>query len=985
MKAWLDPRVESIDENIGDFAVTVVVRTEAGGPKPRSSFVAAPRVQHVVGGVPIDRVGSDSGYAAYTDMDPKFSLPPIAPSDFVAEGSSFVARKEIVVASIRDDELVEGPEVLELERTGAVIWVESNGTTCRSSEYAGTAPVCPRMQVTIIDDDAAPAITTPSRIVAAEGTTEVVTLTATDADNPTRIWTIVGGVDADKFTLVKHRVDRRRVTRLAFKAAKDAGVPDDADGDGNYEVTVQVSDGANPVEAELVVALDGADTFAPSLEWATVDGATLALTWSELLDDASVPSADAFSVSVAGTSRGVNDVSVAGRSVTLTLASAVAVGDATTLSYAPPTGADAAPLQDAAGNDAAALTDWSVANTAPGAVPVISIAGVVTADEGTTEVITLTASDADTPAGNLTWSLVGGVDAGAFVLGDDGVLAFRTAKDFEAPDDADADGDYEITVRVGDGANRAEATLTVRLAYVDAIAPTLRDVAVVGSALTLTYDEALDEQSHPPASAFAVNVGGAARSVSTVSVTGSEVVLTLASAVGADDAVTVSYAVPAAHPVRDAAGNAAAGFPRRTVRTSTKIVSLAITSNPGPDQTYSYGRGSGWRDVIEVTVTFSDSVTVTGTPTLRLDLVSGAGGGDAEVPQSDGSGNGEAAYHAGSGTAVLTFRYPVADGDEDTDGLSIGEDALALDGGTIRNGLNQDVSLAHPGLAPQAGHKVDGVRPKLVGAVAYGRKITLTYGERLRQSSVPNSSYMKVVQPSRLSIRRIAVSGADVHLWLSAPVSPDDRVLIHYVPVGTTNGLRDAAGNVALSHGAFATYEAPDATLSALELSAGTLSPAFSSALESYAVEVGHAVRLVTVTPTVNDPRSTYAFEPAEDADAGAAGHQAALEVGANAITVSVTAADGRTRKDYTVTVTPGACARGDGFLRCAVVHRDGEQTGHTGDGETERGSRTRGGDPVDRLGRGRGRGRGLVGESDGGGVWPRRDHDGNCSIGHRG
>ena len=48
-------------------------------------------------------------------------------------------------------------------------------------------------------------------------------------------------------------------------------------------------------------------------------------------------------------------------------------------------------------------------------------------------------------------------DRSKFTLTAGGELAFKVAKDYENPDDANRDGDYEITVRVSDGANRAEA------------------------------------------------------------------------------------------------------------------------------------------------------------------------------------------------------------------------------------------------------------------------------------------------------------------------------------------------------------------------------------------------------------------------------------------------------------------------------------------------------------------------------------------------
>ena len=60
------------------------------------------------------------------------------------------------------------------------------------------------------------------------------------------------------------------------------------------------------------------ETTPPELSTATVDGATLTLTYDEDLDENSEPSSDAFSVTVGGTGRAVDGVSVSGSSVILT-------------------------------------------------------------------------------------------------------------------------------------------------------------------------------------------------------------------------------------------------------------------------------------------------------------------------------------------------------------------------------------------------------------------------------------------------------------------------------------------------------------------------------------------------------------------------------------------------------------------------------------------------------------------------------------------
>ena len=107
------------------------------------------------------------------------------------------------------------------------------------------------------------------------------------------------------------------------------------------------------------------DTRPPVLTQATVNGTTLVLTYDETLDGASVPAAGAFAVTAAGSAVTVNGVGVGGSAVTLTLANAVRANQTVTLDYTPGTN----PIQDGAGNDAAALSGRSVTNNTPGVGP----------------------------------------------------------------------------------------------------------------------------------------------------------------------------------------------------------------------------------------------------------------------------------------------------------------------------------------------------------------------------------------------------------------------------------------------------------------------------------------------------------------------------------------------------------------------------------------------------------------------------------------
>ena len=149
--------------------------------------------------------------------------------------------------------------------------------------------------------------------------------------------------------------------------------------------------------------------------------------------------------------------------------------------------------------------------------------------------------------------------------------------------------------------------------------------------------------------------------------------------------------------------------------TAPTISSVAITSDPDENDAdlgaYSIGRSGGtivqssnWAsgvyrigDDVQVTVTFSENVTVTGSPQLELAL---------------GSKNESADYESTDGAKVV-FSYTVAEGDTDSDGISIGANKLTLNSGTIEDDADNDANLAHNALAAQDGHKVDGIRPRL--------------------------------------------------------------------------------------------------------------------------------------------------------------------------------------------------------------------------------------------------------------------------------
>ncbi|MYF28124.1 MAG: hypothetical protein F4169_04550, partial [Gammaproteobacteria bacterium] len=120
--------------------------------------------------------------------------------------------------------------------------------------------------------------------------------------------------------------------------------------------------------------------------------------------------------------------------------------------------------------------------------------------------------------------------------------------------------------RHGDAASDTFDITVVHEHERDRTAPRLLSAWLRDTALVLSYDEALDPASAPAPDAYTVTASaGTAPSVTGVAINAATVTLTLSEEPDADATIRVTYAVPASHPVRDAAGNAAAGFTDRAV------------------------------------------------------------------------------------------------------------------------------------------------------------------------------------------------------------------------------------------------------------------------------------------------------------------------------------------------------------------------------------------------------------------------------------
>ena len=310
-----------------------------------------------------------------------------------------------------------------------------------------------------------------------------------------------------------------------------------------------------------------------------------------------------------------------------------------------------------------------------------------------------------------------------------------------------------------------------------------------GAALTLSYNELLDGGSTPEMDDFTVAGGDHVQTVTRIAVRGASVELTLDVGVEHGEAgIQVSY-TPGMNPIRDVPGNEAEALSREPVTndtpdtTSPTVSSVEITSNPPADNRDTYAIG----DVIEATATFDETVVVTRTPRLTLRV---------------GSRNRTAGYLRGSGAAALVFGYEVALGDEDTDGVSMEAGRIDRNGGTIKDEADNDAVLDHEAVAPQVGHKVDGVRPAFLSAAVDGSSLTLTYGETLDGGSRPAAGDFTVeVDGAGRNVTGIFMSDTVVTLTLDPAVEHGETgIRVSYtVPTGAgANPLRDVVGNEAV-------------------------------------------------------------------------------------------------------------------------------------------------------------------------------------------
>jgi len=256
---------------------------------------------------------------------------------------------------------------------------------------------------------------------------------------------------------------------LTFKTAPNYEEPSDKNGDGDYEVIVQVSDGELTDSQKITVTVTDVND-APVItsnggeETAIVEVLenTTAVTTVTATDE----DGNALTYAITG---GADADLFSIDPVTGELAFITAPD------YEDPTDADEGntyevkvEVTDDHEDSLSTTQTITVKVKNVNEDPVITSNGggdeaSVEVEENTTAVTTVTAEDVDEGT-TLVFSIAGGDDAALFAINPaTGVLTFKTAPNYEEPSDKNGDGDYEVIVQVNDGelTDSQKITLTV--------------------------------------------------------------------------------------------------------------------------------------------------------------------------------------------------------------------------------------------------------------------------------------------------------------------------------------------------------------------------------------------------------------------------------------------------------------------------------------------------------------------------------------------
>ncbi|MXW66933.1 MAG: hypothetical protein F4Z72_08055, partial [Gemmatimonadales bacterium] len=575
----------------------------------------------------------------------------------------------------------------------------------------------------------------------------------------------------------------------------------------------------------------------------STDGTEIVITFSEALSSTTAP-ASAFTVLVNGSTRGVNSVEASGTDVTLTLASAVATGEAVTVAYDDPTANDDAnAVQDANGNDAATFAAQTVTNRVDLAPPTLVTTGdgaPKTSSDGTKVLLmfseALSATTAPTSAFTVT---VAGSTRGVTSVFASGLFGGRPSVTLVLASAVAADEAVTVAYMdptesddanaVQDAAGNDAATFSAQTVTNHAGPGTVGDVLWSDEITARIYTDTDDGNiifartgwSSAPQFGSISGTADLSYGGTDYAVVGVFVAETIASGVVHD--ITLNLRISSLFPVAPndllilvldgtefriheaTPGETTYEWTNPDLTWSDgEPVDVKLIAVPGPevasvsvvdapsDKTYAIA------DTIDLAVTFTKDLTLNvtgGTPRLELTV------GDSTRTATCGAATG----------TQLTCRYPVAEGIAGP--IGVAADKLTLNGATLvgPNDVRADTTYTADEVNIDADLRVDAVRPTFLSAATStdGTEIVLTFSEALSATTAATSAFTVMVGSSTRGVDAVSASGTDVTLTLASAVATGDTVTVAYMdPTASddANAVQDVAGNDA------ATFDAETVT-----------------------------------------------------------------------------------------------------------------------------------------------------------------------------
>ena len=518
--------------------------------------------------------------------------------------------------------------------------------------------------------------------------------------------------------------------------------------------------------------------------------------------------------------------------------------------------------------------------------------------EGTTAVTALGASQTGTGE-SVSWSIPegadGGADGAAFTLTSDGTLSLREAKDFEAPDDADGDGTWAVTVEARAGAQTAAAALLVTLTDVNeapgAQATASPERVREGAEVTLDGSASTDPDAGDTLSHAWTQAEDGAPRVTLSDAAAAQPVFTSPSDLAAETELAFTLKVT------DAGGLYAEDAVTVTV-TLVSEVSLAAAADyaaEGGDAVFRLMRAGSALAALTVPVTVEETGAML----------------DAPVPES-------ATFAAGAREAE--FRVPTAaDAVQETDSrvtarLASGAGWQLAPGAASASLTVLDDDVAPVNVAAAADVTVWSAEMTVVeyGPRAIGAGTADLFSNQMGRAGLrakwlwydPAARKLKLGFDDGLDdAEALTLHVGGVSLGFPDNTGGNSSFTLENVDIAWTDGETVAARVSKPSAAAVST----DATLASLAVEGAALSPAFDAGVLVYRAAADAGMETVTVSASASDGGAAVAYGPGEDADTALADHQVAVpDEGETLVEVTVTAADGTVRR-YRVVVARAA------------------------------------------------------------------------------